>query len=47
MCHVNPMPSGGFTINIKIYFFWESNGKYSRLSSAAVVIDALRVKNNS
>ena len=41
--HVNPLPSRGFTWNIKSYFLWKTIKKYLWMSSAAVVIGALRV----
>ena len=40
--HVNPLPSIGFTSNIKSCFLWKTMKKYSRLSSAVVVIGDLR-----
>ena len=40
--HVNP--SRGFYWNIKSYFLWKTMKKYLWMSSAAVVIGALRVK---
>ena len=43
MFHVNPLSSRGFTWNIEHYFIRKTVKKYSRLSSAAVVIGALRV----
>ena len=42
---MNPLPSRGFTWNIKSYFLWKNNEKYSWMSSAAVVIGILRFKN--
>ena len=44
MLHVNPLRRTGFTWNIKHYFIRKTMKKYSRLSSAAVVIGGLRVK---
>ena len=40
---MNPLPSRGFTWNIKSYFPWKTMKKYLWMSSTAVVIDALRV----
>ena len=45
--HVNLLPSRGFTWNIKSYFLWKTMKKYLWISSAAVVIGALRVKSIS
>ena len=42
--HVNPLPSRGFIWNIKSYFLWKTMKIYLWMSSAAVVIGALRVK---
>ena len=42
--HVNPLPSRGFTWNIKSYFLWKTMKKCSRQSSAAVVTGALSLK---
>ena len=39
---MNPLPSRGFTWNIKSYFLWKTMKKYLWMS-AAVVIGALRV----
>ena len=47
MCQVNPLPSRGFTWNIKSYFLWKTMKKYLGMLSAAVVIGALRVKNRA
>ena len=44
MFWVNPLPGRGFTWNIKSYFLWKTMKKYLWMSSAAVVISALRVK---
>ena len=44
MFQVNPLPSRGFTSNIKSYFLWKAMKKYLWTSSAAVVIGALKVK---
>ena len=41
---MSPLPSRGFTRNIKSYFLWKTMKKYLEMSSAAVVISALRVK---
>ena len=41
---MNPLPSKGFTWNIKSYFLWKTMKTYLWVSSAAVVIGALRVK---
>ena len=41
---MNPLARRGFTRNIKHYFIRKTTKKYSRLSSAAVVIGPLRVK---
>ena len=41
---MNPLPSRGFTWNIKSYFLWKTMKKYLWMSSAAVVLGALRVK---
>ena len=40
---MNPLPSKGFTSNIKFYFLWKTMKKYLWMSSAAVLIGALRV----
>ena len=44
--HVNSVPSRGLTRNPKSYFLWKTLKKYLWMSSAAVVIGALRVKTN-
>ena len=44
MFHVNPLPNRGFTQNIKFYILRKTMKIYSRLSSAAVMTDALGVK---
>ena len=41
---MNPLPSRGFTWNIKSYFLWKTIKKYFWMLSAAVVVGALRVK---
>ena len=43
LVHVNPLPSRGFTWNIKSYFLWKTMKKYLWMLSAAVVIGTLRV----
>ena len=43
--HVNPLPSRGFSWNIKSYFLWKTMKKYLWMSSVAVVTGALRVNN--
>ena len=40
------LPSRAFTWNIKSYFLWKTMKKYLWMSSAAVVIGALGVKNH-
>ena len=45
MFHVNPLPSRGFTWNIRSYFLCKTM-KCLWMSSTAVVIGALRVKNH-
>ena len=42
--HVNRLPSRWFTWNIKTCFLWKIKKIYFKMSSAAVVIGALRVK---
>ena len=44
MFQVNPLPSRGFTWNIKSDFLWKAMKKYLRMFFAAVLIGALRVK---
>ena len=44
MFHVNRLPSRGFTCSIKSCFLWKTMKRYLWMSSAAVVIGALRVK---
>ena len=41
---MNPLPSRGITWNIKSCFVWKTMKQYLWMSSAAVVIGALRVK---
>ena len=43
MFHENPLLGRRFTWNIKHYFIRKTMKKYSRLSSAAVVVGAFRV----
>ena len=45
--HVNPLPSRGFTWNIKSYFLYKITKKYLWMLSAAVVIRALGLNMSS
>ena len=44
---MNPLPSRGFTWNIKSYFLWKTVKKYLWMSSAAVMTGTLRVMKSS